>query len=377
MAFGNPRRREFVAAGPGTDVAMRIAQVAPLFEDVPPSTYGGTERVVAALCDSLSAAGHDVTLFASGTSRTSATLEAAVESPLRQQMDAEEMANVAPHLHLRMLAEVAASAGEFDIIHSHVDLLSLPFADLAGAPMVVTLHGRLDIDSVQRILPMYPDVAFVSISDHQRLPLEGTSIEWAATVPNGLDLDAYMAEPRGTGDYLAFVGRMCPEKRPDLAIEIARRTGWPLRLAAKIDPTDDEYFRDEVKPLLEAPGVEFVGELREAEKPAFYAGAAATLFPSDWPEPFGLVLIESLAAGTPVVALRRGAVPEIVEHGISGYVCDDSQELTACVERATRLDPDACRARAANFSVERMCERYERVYTSVLQRRTGRRPDHQ
>jgi glycosyltransferase involved in cell wall biosynthesis len=185
-------------------------------------------------------------------------------------------------------------------------------------------------------------------------------------VPNGLELGAYLTEPRGAGDYLAFVGRLCPDKRPDLAVEIAGRSGWPLRIAAKVDPTDDDYFRDEIEPLFAAPNVEFVGELSEADKPAFYAGAAATLFPSDWPEPFGLVLIESLAAGTPVVALRRGAVPEIVEQGVSGYICDDVDEMTANVERAILLDPGACRARAGDFSVVRMCERYEKVYESIL-----------
>jgi glycosyltransferase involved in cell wall biosynthesis len=346
---------------------MRIAQIAPLFEDVPPPTYGGTERVIAGLCDALSAAGHDVTLFATASSHTSATLEPVVGEPLRLRMDADEMADIAPHLHLRMLADVAASADEFDIIHSHVDLLSLPFAGLAGAPMVVTLHGRLDLSSVQRILPMYPEVAFVSISDNQRLPLDG-HLEWAATVPNGLDLRAYLAEPRGAGDYLAFVGRLCPEKRPDLAIEIAARSGWPLRIAAKVDPTDEDYFRDEIKPLLSDSNVDYVGELCEADKPAFYAGAAATLFPSDWPEPFGLVLIESLAAGTPVVALRRGAVPEVIEHEVSGYICEDVDEMADCLERAMTLDPETCRARAAEFSVERMCERYERVYELLLTR---------
>ncbi len=345
---------------------MRIAQIAPLFEDVPPPMYGGTERVIAGLCDSLATAGHDVTLFATGTSSTSAHLEAGAKAPLRVRMDADEMANVAPHLHLRMLSDVAACAEEFDIIHSHLDLLALPFSGLAGTPMVVTLHGRLDIDEVQRILPLYPDVAFVSISDHQRLPLDGLPINWAATVPNGLDLDAYLVEPRGAGDYLAFVGRLCPDKRPDLAIDIATRTGWPLRIAAKIDPTDNDYFNSEIAPLLEAPNVDFVGELCESDKPAFYAGAAATLFPSDWPEPFGLVLIESLAAGTPVVALRRGAVPEIIEHGISGYICEDADEMAECVEPAIKLDPAACRARASEFSLQQMRQRYEAVYTSVL-----------
>jgi glycosyltransferase involved in cell wall biosynthesis len=349
---------------------MRIAQIAPLYEDVPPRTYGGTERVIAALCDGLVARGHDVTLFATGGSRTDAQLESVIAASLRVRMDQAELADVGGHLHLRMLADVYQRASDFDVIHSHVDLTTLPFVDASVTPTVLTLHGRLDTTAIQRVLPMYPGVPLVSISDHQREAVDGLPVDWIATVPNGLDLSSYHRQPRGSGRYLAFVGRITGEKRPDLAVEVARRTGWPLRVAAKVDPVDADYYRDEIEPLFDANGVDYVGELAEADKPAFYAGAAATLFPSDWPEPFGLVMIESLAAGTPVIALRRGAVPEVLEHGVSGFICDDVDEMTDAVARLGEIDPAACRRRAEEFGVEQMCARYEAVYEAVLARST-------
>ena len=347
---------------------MRIAQVAPLYENVPPSGYGGTERVIAGLCDGLVAAGHDVTLFASGRSRTKARLESFVEAPLRQRMNARELAEVGPHLHLRMLTDVYARAGDFDVIHAHTDVWTLPFLGLAPTPTLLTMHGRLDVPLAQRTLSLYPGAPLVSISDHQRLALEGSPVDWLATVPNGLDLSRYHRQPRGDGSYLAFVGRLCPEKRPDLAVAVAARTGWPLRVAAKVDPTDERYYEEQIAPLFAAHDVEFVGELGEADKPAFYAGAAATLFPSDWPEPFGLVMIESLAAGTPVVALRRGAVPEVLVDGECGFVCDDADGMVEAVGRLAELDPSDCRRRAADFGVEPMCARYERAYRALLER---------
>jgi glycosyltransferase involved in cell wall biosynthesis len=347
---------------------MRIAQLAPLYEDVPPTAYGGTERVIANLCDGLTAAGHDVTLFATGTSRTRASLEPMVNAPLRDGMTAAEMADVGPHLHLRMLADVFERAADFDVIHSHVDLWTLPFAGSVATPTVLTLHGRLDMPSAQRLLPMYPEISLVSISDHQRLALGGLGVRWAATVPNGLDLDDYHRQPRQAGTHLAFVGRICPEKRPDHAVEIARRTGRNLQVAAKVDPTDEEYFAESIKPLFDRNDVEYLGEVGERHKPEFYAAAAATLFPSDWPEPFGLVMIESLAAGTPVIALRRGAVPEVIEHGVSGFICDDVDEMVATVGRIDEIDPAACRQRARAFGADQMCARYESVYMAVLDR---------
>jgi glycosyltransferase involved in cell wall biosynthesis len=199
--------------------------------------------------------------------------------------------------------------------------------------------------------------------------LEGCSVDWLATIPNGLDLQPYQRQARGDGRYLAFVGRLCPEKRPDIAVEIAARTGWPLRVAAKVDPSDENYFDEQIAPLFAAHHVEFLGELAEDDKPVFYAGAAATLFPSDWPEPFGLVMIESLAAGTPVIALRRGSVPEILVDGRCGFICDDAEAMIAAVARLDQIDPSACRQRAADFGVEQMCVRYQQAYEALLARR--------
>ena len=343
---------------------LRIAQVAPLYEAVPPGAYGGTERVVATLCDGLVAQGHDVTLFAPETSSTEARLEA-FGKPLRERFDADEMAHVAPHLHLEMLAELAARAGDFDVIHSHLDVLALPFTRLIATPTVLTLHGRLDLGFVRELLPRYPSVPLVSISDDQRRAVEDLDLTWAATVHNGLDLDHYRDVARDAEGYLGFVGRIAHEKGPLTAIEVSRRTGVPLRLAAKVDPTDVAYYQEEVAPQM-GSGVRFVGEIAEDEKPTFYACARATLFPSDWPEPFGLVMIESLAAGTPVIALRRGSVPEVIEDGVTGFICDDVDEMVAAVGRIDEIDPEACRRGAARFSAERMCQGYVDVYRSLL-----------
>ena len=352
------------------DPPLRIAQVAPLYEAVPPGAYGGTERVIATLCDGLVARGHDVTLFGPETSRTAARLEA-YEKPLRERFSADEMVHVAPHLHLAMMAELAGRADEFDVIHSHLDVLALPFTRLADTPTVLTLHGRLDLDFLRDLLPKYGSVPLVSISDDQRRAVEDIDLTWAATVYNGLDLSHYRDVPHDPDGYLGFVGRIAEEKGPLAAIEISRRTGLPLRLAAKVDPTDVPYYEAEVAPEM-GDHVDFVGEITEDEKPAFYAGARATLFPSDWPEPFGLVMIESLAAGTPVIALRRGSVPEVLEDGVTGFICDDVDEMTEAVGRIDEIDPEACRRGAERFSAERMCQGYEDVYRSLLGSRVPR-----
>jgi glycosyltransferase involved in cell wall biosynthesis len=344
---------------------MRIAQIAPLYEAVPPPLYGGTERVIAGLCDGLVDAGHDVTLFAAETSSTRARLEP-LGLPLRQRMSRAELAEVAPHLHLKMLADVYERASEFDVIHSHIDVWTMPFAERGTTPSVLTMHGRLDTDYVQKVLPLYPEIPLVSVSDNQRGPVDHHRLRWMATVHNGLDLGRYRQEPRRASDDLAFVGRMSPEKGPMLAIEVARRTGRRLKMGAKVDPVDVEWFEQVVEPALGGP-VEFVGELDEARKPGFFAGAAGTLFPSDWPEPFGLVMIESLAAGTPVVALRRGAVPEVLVDGVTGFICDDVDEMVAAIDRLDTIDPDACRARAAQFGIDVMCARYESVYSALVE----------
>lgn len=345
---------------------MRIALVSPLYEKVPPRRYGGTERVIAALADELVSNGHDVTLFAAGGSQTRAHLVPVVPRALRSAMSRAELVDVAPHLHLRMLTDVYGRADDFDVIHSHTDIWTLPFTGSTAVPTVLTLHGRLDIDVVQRTLPLYRDVPLVSISDAQRHVLDGVPLRWAATIHNGLPLDRYLEEPRPAGgDYLAFIGRLHPEKRPDLAVEIAERAGLPLRVAAKVDPLDEDYWREVVRPLFRRKRVDFVGELDEDDKPAFLAGARATLFPIDWPEPFGLVMIESLAAGTPVVALRRGSVPEILEHGRSGWICDDVDEMVAGIGAIDRLSPELCRRRARAFTPAAMARRYERVYDDL------------
>jgi len=348
---------------------MRIAQIAPLYESVPPETYGGTERVIAALCNQLVAAGHEVTLFSAGTSNTKALLEPVVSTPLRTRLTRAEMVEVAPHLHLDLLAAVYERAAEFDIIHSHVDIWTLPFARSSNTPTVVTMHGRLDTGAVQHTLPLYPTVPLVSISNDQRRPLAGVDLNWTGTVYNGLDLEAYHSaareRARGPREYLAFVGRIHPEKGPEVAIEIARRTGRRLKMAAKVDPMDVDYFNRRVSSKL-GSSVDFLGEIGEDCKPSFYTNAAATVFPSDWPEPFGLVMIESLAAGTPVIALRRGSVPEILIDGVTGFICDDIDEMVEAAQHIDEIDPLECRRRAKIFSSPAMSERYVDVYENVI-----------
>jgi glycosyltransferase involved in cell wall biosynthesis len=353
---------------------VKIAQLSPLFETVPPVAYGGTERVIASLCDGLSAMGHEVTLFAAGGSSTLAELVEMAPSPLRTSMSRRQLVEVAPHLHLKMLAEVYRRADQFDVIHSHADIWTLPFVDTTSTPTVVTMHGRLDLDHVRTTLPIYPDVPLVSISKAQRVAVADIPVRWADTVYNGLHLDRYHACQVTRGDHVVFVGRIHAEKGPAQAIEIARRTGRQLRIAAKIDPMDVEYHRDHIEPLLGGDDVMFVGELNECEKPAFYSSAAATLFPSDWPEPFGLVMIESLAAGTPVVALRRGSIPEIIVDGVTGFVCDDVEEMVDATRRVGELDPDDCRRHAAKFDAAHMCRGYERVYEAITRTAARRRP---
>jgi glycosyltransferase involved in cell wall biosynthesis len=349
---------------------VRIAQVAPLYEAVPPGAYGGTERVIAVLCDSLVVRGHDVTLFAPETSETAAKLEA-FELPLRERLSGEAMVDLAPHLHLQMLAELYRRADEFDVVHSHLDVWTLPFTQLSDTPTVLTMHGRLDLGYVRDLLPRYQSMPLVSISDDQRRAVADLDLAWAATVYNGLDFTAYQDVEHDSEGYLGFVGRIAEEKGPLAAIEVSRRTGLPLRMAAKVDPLDEDYYEEEVKPEM-GPGIDFIGEIEERDKPAFYAGARATLFPSDWPEPFGLVMIESLAAGTPVIALRRGSVPEIIEDGVTGFVCDDVEGMVRATEHIGEIDPEECRRHAARFSGEAMCRGYEQVYERLVRCRPGK-----
>ena len=347
---------------------MRIAQVAPLFEPVPPARYGGTERVVSFLTEELARRGHDVTLFASGDSVTRARLVAVTERALRRDDGNGAALGVA---HTLELALVLARAHEFDVIHCHVDHPAFPYSRLSATPILHTLHGRLDLPYLPPLFRELRDATFVSISDAQRAPLQALGLRWAGTVHHGLPLEryAFSAEP---GTYLAFLGRLSPEKRPDLAIEIARRVGLPLRIAAKADPTERAYFETEIRPQLDDPLVEYLGEIGDADKPAFLGGALALLFPIDWPEPFGLAMIEAMACGTPVIARPCGAVPEVVVPGRTGFVGESIVDLVDGVKRIEAIDRAECRRRVeALFSVQRMADGYERLYRQLAHARAA------
>jgi len=338
---------------------MRIAQVAPLFESVPPRFYGGTERIVSYLTDELVQRGHDVTLFASGDSRTTARLVPVVERATRFDHDTHAVLSAA---FIRELGMVFSRAADFDVIHCHLDYLAFPFHGLTPTPTVHTVHGRLDLAHLIPVYRQFRTVPLVSISDAQRVPLAPLGVRWAGTVYHGLPVEryAFAAEDRG---YLAFLGRIAPEKQADFAIEIARRVGLPLRIAAKVDAADQAYFERVVAPLLDDPLVEFLGEIGEDAKPAFLGGARALLFPVDWPEPFGLVMIEAMACGTPVVARPCGSVPEIVVHGRTGFVADTLVELADAVKRLDEIDRTECRRHVEQrFSAARMAEDYEQIY---------------
>jgi glycosyltransferase involved in cell wall biosynthesis len=339
---------------------LRIAQVSPLIESVPPRQYGGTERVVAFLTDELVEQGHDVTLFATGDSRTRARLVPCAARALRvDPLCADRLAH-----HVRMIEEVARRAADFDLIHFHVDYLHFSLMRRLGVPHVTTLHGRLDLPDLGPLYRTFADEPLVSISDAQRTPLPFAG--WAGTVYHGLPLDL-LSFHAGPGRYLAFLGRISPEKGVDRAIEIAKRTGLPLKIAAKVDKVDADYFETRIKPLLADPLVEFVGEIGEAEKDRFLGEAAAMLFPIDWPEPFGLVMIEAMACGTPVVAFARGSVPEVMRDGVSGFVVEDLEAAVRAVPRALVLPRAACRAYfEERFRVARMAEDYVEIYERIL-----------
>jgi glycosyltransferase involved in cell wall biosynthesis len=342
---------------------MRIAQVTPLYEAVPPRLYGGTERVVAHLTDALVMLGHDVTLFASAEARTLAKLAPVRDQAIRLD-PAPLKSDLAAHLH--QLAEVRRRASEFDVIHFHTDMVHFPmFEDMAGRTLT-TLHGRLDLKDLPPVYNRWSQFPLISISDSQRAPLPGAN--WAATVHHGMNADLYRFTPQSQG-YLAFLGRISPEKRPDRAIDIAAATGRRLRIAAKVDHADQSYFEDEIEPLLEDPLVEFVGEIGDAEKSAFLGGAEALLFPIDWPEPFGLVMIEAMACGTPVIAWNCGSVPEVVEDGVTGFIVSSNAEAAAAVARLPTLDRGTIRARfEERFSAFAMARRYLEIYERLCVR---------
>jgi glycosyltransferase involved in cell wall biosynthesis len=341
---------------------MRIAQVAPLYEAVPPKLYGGTERVVALLTEELVRRGHEVTLFASGDSVTSARLAAVTERALR--LDAASRDLLAADT-IRELDLVFGNARDFDVIHCHVDYLAFPFSGLVATPTLHTVHGRLDLPHLTPIYRQFKHVPLVSISEAQRAPLADVGVTWIGTVHHGLAPDrfTFSATP---GDYLAFLGRLSPEKQPDLAIEVAKQTGLPLRIAAKVDAADRDYYERVVAPLLDHPLIEFVGEIGDADKSAFLGGARALLFPIDWPEPFGLVMLEAMACGTPVIARPRGSVPEIVRPGVSGFIGESTAELVAAVSRVDTIDRAECRRDfERRFVVTRMVDDYEALYRRV------------
>jgi glycosyltransferase involved in cell wall biosynthesis len=347
---------------------MMIAQIAPLAEPVPPDKYGGTERVVASLTDELVRRGHEVTLFASGDSGTDAHLVAATSKSLRRDPAATEP--IAPHI--RELGMVFDRADEFDVIHSHIDYLAFPAAQLSATPTIHTLHGRLDLPPLRGVFSQFHDLPLVSISNAQRQPFHDLGLNWIGTVHHGLQVEDYpfSATP---GRYLAFCGRISPEKRPDLAIAVARRLGMKIKLAAKIDESNREYFEREIRPQLDHPDVEFLGEVDEPGKREMLAGALALMFPIDWPEPFGLVMIEAMATGTPVITRPFGAAPEVVAHGETGFIAETVEDLAAAVRRVETLDRMACRRHVEQrFSVVRMADDYVRLYAR-LSRRDGPR----
>ena len=340
---------------------MRIAQIAPLCEAVPPRLYGGTERIVAYLSDALVDAGHDVTLFAAADARTHASLVAARDQAIR--LDPEPLkSDVAAHLS--MLHEVRRRRHEFDVLHFHVDLMHFPLFEDCPERTLTTLHGRLDLKDLPDAYRRWPHFPLVSISDHQRRPLRFAN--WAGTVYHGLPGTLLPFNPRPSGGYLAFLGRISPEKRPDRAIAIARRAGLPLRIAAKVDQADRAYFHDEIRPLLTDPNVEFIGEIGDREKAAFLGNATALLFPIDWPEPFGLVMIEAMACGTPVVAWNCGAVPEVIDDCVTGRVVTSEDEAVAAVAEVARYDRRRIRdVFERRFSAGAMAAGYEALYRRV------------
>jgi len=339
---------------------MRIAQIAPLFESVPPLRYGGTERVIHWLTESLVAMGHDVTLFATGDSRTSAKLVPVRDAAARFVRNFE--VNNAPYV--RMIETVRRAAHEFDVLHFHIDFHPFPVFTRQPTPFVTTLHGRLDQDWVPAIYGMFPDAPLVSISQSQRRP--APTLPWAATILHGMP-ENLLVPTRAKPDYFAFLGRISPEKGIVEAIRIARACGVKLKVAAKIGEEDLPFHEEVVAPLLDGPDIEFIGEIDDSHKPAFLSGARALLFPIAWPEPFGLVMIEAMACGCPVVAFRRGSVPEVIEHGLTGFIVDTVDQAVAACARLPELDRTAVRRRfEQRWTAHRMADDYLKLYADLI-----------
>jgi glycosyltransferase involved in cell wall biosynthesis len=335
---------------------VRIAQVSPLYESTPPQLYGGTERVVSYLTEELVRQGHDVTLFASGDSVTAAELIAPCKRALRLDRNCRDTLAY----HMILLDEVYACCERFDVIHFHIDYLHFPLTRRHHIANVTTLHGRLDIPELWHVYRQFREMPLISISDAQREPLPWAN--WRATIYHGLPDDLYSLNS-APGKYLAFIGRISPEKRVDRAIEAAKRVGIPLRIAAKVDKADAEYFEAKIKPLLDDPLVEFVGEIGETEKQEFLGNAYALLFLIDWPEPFGLAMIEAMACGTPTVAFSNGSVPEVIDNGVSGFVVDSMEEAVRAVRQVESVSREGCRnAFEKRFTVSRMARKYVTEY---------------
>lgn len=348
---------------------MKIAQVSPLFESVPPKGYGGTERVISYLTEELVRLGHDVTLFASGDSVTKARLIPAIAASARPDMTQRSWLAY----HTIQMDLVAQQAHEFDVIHFHTDYLHFPLAKALGTPYITTFHGRLDIPELEPLCRHFSDVPLISISNSQRTPLPWAN--WCETVYHGLPSDLYSFAPE-PGNYFVFIGRLSPEKRVDRAIEIAQRCGMPLYIGAKLDIADEQYFNAFLKPLFRNPLVRFVGEVGEREKRELLENANALLFPIDWPEPFGLVMIEAFSCGTPVIAYAHGSVPEIMEDGVTGFIVTNQEEAVRAAQQIGTIDRLRCRkVFESRFTASHMAANYLRVYQRMLDGSTKARSD--
>ena len=343
---------------------LRIAQIAPLVERVPPKKYGGTERVVYHLTEGLVEKGHDVTLFASGDSITNAKLVAPITEGLRLGSKVHSPMIVT----MMMLSQVYEKMlHEFDIIHSHIEYLTLPYAKSTLVPTVLTMHGRLDLGDSSAMLRTYRDMNYVSISDSQRRPVE--DINWAKTIYHGYPASSFEFN-ENPGDYFLYLGRFSAEKRPDQAIMLARECNIPLKIAAKIDPTDQAYFEENIRPLLDHPLIEYVGEVDDQHKVELLKNAKALLNTIDWPEPFGLVMIEALACGTPVIVRGCGSAPEVITHGKTGFICESRSDFIEAIRNVDRISRKTCRAEFdRRFSLANMVESYEELYYSLQHKR--------
>lgn len=341
---------------------MRIAQIAPLQLAVPPRNYGGTERCIYNITEALVAQGHDVTLFATGDSKTGAHLVAMRDEAIRFNTKVDATA-----LHVAMLHEIYQQAQQFDVIHSHLDYLTLPFAAASRTPTILTMHGRLDAPETIKVLRQFKDGNYVAISNSQRSQIP--DLNWIATIHHAVDLNRFPMHEE-PGSYLAFVGRITPDKGPDRAIRIAQQAGIPLKIAAKVNPSDRKYFEDVIKPMLDDPLIEFIGPVNEKRKCEVMGNAMALLMPIDWPEPFGMVFIESLACGTPVLTRPCGSVPELLIDGVTGYVRESDEELVAAIRELPKISRAACREHVRQkFDIREMALKYVDAYSKIQQRR--------